>query len=90
MAKEFEMPKPFSLVLWRAAPDMDPPAPAVVTAVFHRTISCTVFPLDHAYGVAKDGVRFVKDPEPSQIDVNFGGGYWDYTDDQKLLKHLIG
>jgi hypothetical protein len=86
---DFASPKPYSVVLWRHAPG-DDWAPAFVTGVYERTISCTVFARDFPQGMTKDGVRFVDDPIAPHVDPYDGGGYWDYTEDQKLLRAATG
>lgn len=84
---EFDAPTPYMLVAWRQMP-ADDPCPALVTATFGRTISCTVFPVDFPHGIPKDGVRHIADPIASHMDPYDAGGYWDFTADQKML-HLI-
>ena len=86
---DFKPPKPYSVVNWCHLPG-EPTCPAFVTAVFDRTISCTVFPLDYTFGQTKDGVRHVADPESPHLDPEAGGGYWDFTEDQKMLHDAVG
>lgn len=86
---EFVSPRPYTTVLWRHTQDAEP-SPALVTAIFERTVSCTVFPIDSPRGMPKDGVRHISDPIAPHIDPAEGGGYWDFTEDQVLLRHVTG
>lgn len=84
----FVMPKPYSVVVWRPAPGLTP-APAFVTACFRDTISVVAFPQDARIGMPKDGVRHIDDPGVARISPD-EGGVWDYTEDQKMLRNVLG
>jgi hypothetical protein len=84
----FVMPRPFSVVLWRPAQDMDP-CPAFVTGTSREAISVVAFPPDARMGVPKDGVRHIDDPVSANIAPD-EGGIWDFTEDQKLLRNVLG
>ena len=86
---DFRPPDPYTVVVWRQQ-QSDEPVPALVTARFGRTVSCTIFPLDYPRGVPKDGVRHISDPIAPHIDPVEGGGYWDFTEDQKMLHNAVG
>lgn len=86
---DYASPEPYPLVLWCHEKGM-PTCPGFVTATFARTCSVTVFPQDFPRGICKDGVRHIDDPIAPHISPDDGGGYWDYTPDQKILRAISG
>ena len=81
-AKEFKMPAPPAVVLWRNAPGGET-AYAVVTKYNRNSVSLAIFVPESRVVVPKDGVRFVGDPWNKTQGINADSGVWDYLDETK-------
>lgn len=87
--KTFEMPKAqVGACIWRPRPGGEP-APALITYVGSRAVSCVIFPPDSRQFLLRDGVRHESDPELSNPHAS-DAGCWDYTEEQKQIRMLLG
>jgi hypothetical protein len=86
-APKYKPPVPdLGPVLWYHVPGGEP-SPAIVTRAGRDACDVIVFPPESRVGVPKSGVLYVNDPRAKTM-VSPESGFWDYTEDTKLIHQI--